>query len=336
MKNSVAPGSPGFPGWPPRWACGLCLCVLALMLPTLTATAADYPTRPIRVVVPFVAGGGTDLLARLISQRLGDLLGQQIVVDNRGGAASTLGTQIVAKATPDGYTLGIFDTAFAINPSVTPNLPYDSERDFEFIAIIATSPSLLVTHPGLKVRTLQELIDLARRKPGQIKFASSGVGTSGHLTAQMFMTAAKISLLHVPFKGAGASIVDVIGGHTDLTTVVPGSVIPHLKSGALLPLAITGKQPYHMLPSVPTFASQGLESVNPGAFRFLAAPAGVPAAVLKKLTAIMRVVMEPADLRKRLADNGFDAELRTEADARSYIVQEMRKWQQAVKDAKAK
>ena len=306
---------------------------LALMLPMVFANAAEYPMRPIRVVVPFVAGGGTDLLARLVSQRMGDLLGQQIVVDNRGGAASTLGTQIVAKAAADGYTLGIFDTAFAINPSVTKNLPYDSGRDFAFIAIIATSPSLLVTHPGLKVRTLQELIALAKRRPGQIKFASSGVGTSGHLTAQMFMTAAKINLLHVPFKGAGASIVDVIGGHTDLTTAVPGSVAPHLKSGALLPLAITGKQPYHMLPAVPTFASAGLASVNPGAFRFLAAPAGVPAPVQKKLTGVMRAVMEPADLRKRLADNGFDAELRTDADARAYITQEMHKWQQAVKDA---
>ncbi len=309
------------------------LLVPALLLPMAFASAADYPIRPIRVVVPFVAGGGTDLLARLVAQRMGDLLGQQIVVDNRGGAASTLGTQIVAKAAPDGYTLGIFDTAFAINPSVTKNLPYDSVRDFAFIAIIATSPSLLVTHPGLKVRTLQELIALARRKPGEIKFASSGVGTSGHLTAQMFMTAAKVHLLHVPFKGAGASIVDVIGGHTDLTTVVPGSVAPHLKTGALLPLAITGKQPYHMLPDVPTFASQGLASVNPGAFRFLAAPAGVSAPVQKKLAGVMRTVLESADLRKRLADNGFDAELHTEAEARAYITQEMRKWQQAVKEA---
>jgi tripartite-type tricarboxylate transporter receptor subunit TctC len=304
-----------------------------LLLAATAAHAADYPIRPIRVVVPFVAGGGTDLLARLVAQRMGDLLGQQIVVDNRGGAGSTLGTQIVAKATADGYTLGIFDTAFAINPSVLKKLPYHSERDFDFVAIIATSPSLLVTHPGLKVRTLQELIALAKSKPGQVKFASSGVGTSGHLTAQMFMTAAKINLMHVPFKGAGASIVDVAGGHSDLTTVVPGSVMPHIKSGTLLPLAITGKQPYHMLPDVPTFASQGLAAVNPGAFRFLAAPAGLPAPAHKKLTGTMRAVLEPADLRKRLADNGFDAELHTGADARAYILQEMRKWQQAVKDA---
>ena len=197
---------------------------IALALSSLFAFAgaADYPTRPIRLIVPFVAGGGTDLLARFVSQRFGELLGQQFVVDNRGGAGSVLGTQILSKATADGYTLGVLDTAFAINPGLAEKLPYDAERDFVFIAIIATSPSLIVTHPGLKVHTVQELVALAKRQPGKITFGSAGVGSSSHLTAQMFMTAAQIELLHVPFKGAGASIVDVLGGHTDLTSVEIG------------------------------------------------------------------------------------------------------------------
>jgi tripartite-type tricarboxylate transporter receptor subunit TctC len=309
---------------------------LAFFLPMAFAHAADYPTRPVRVIVPFVAGGGTDLLARFVSQRLTELLGQQFVVDNRGGAGSVLGTQILAKAAPDGYTLGVMDTAFAINPAYAEKLPYDAERDFAFIAIIATSPSLIVTHPGLKVRTVQELIALAKRQPGKITFGTAGMGTSGHLTMQMFMTAAQVNFLHIPYKGAGAVFVDLLGGHTDLTTAVPGSVAPHLKSGAMIPLVITGKKPYHLLPNVPTFASIGLESVNPGAFRFLAAPAGLPAAIQKKLTATLRSVMEPQDFRTRLIDNGFDPELLTDADARAYIVQEIRKWRQAVKDAGAK
>ena len=312
------------------------LCVAVAWLTAGLAGAADYPARPVRVIVPFVAGGGTDLLARFVSQRLTEVLGQQFVVDNRGGAGSVLGTQILAKATPDGHTLGVLDTAFAINPALAAKLPYDAERDFVFIAIIATSPSLLVTHPGLKVRTVQELIAAAKRQPGKISFGSAGVGSSSHLTLQMFMTAAQINILHIPYKGAGAAIVDVLGGHTDLTSVVPGSVMSHLKSGAMIPLVITGKQPYHMLPNVPTFANIGLESVNPGAFRFLAAPAGLPAAIQKKLTVTMRTVMEPQDFRTRLIDNGFDPELLTDAEARAYIVQEMRKWQQAVKDAGAK
>lgn len=309
---------------------------MALSLPFAFASAADYPTRPIRVIVPFVAGGGTDLLARFVSQRLQEQLGQQLVVDNRGGAGSVLGTQILSKATADGYTLGVLDTAFAINHSLAENLPYNSERDFVFIAIIATSPSLIVTHPGLKVRTVQELIALARRQPGKITFGSAGIGSSSHLTAQMFMTAAQIELLHVPFKGAGASIVDVLGGHTDLTSVVPGTVMQHIQSGAMIPLVITGKNPYHLLPSVPTFTSIGLGAVDPGQFRFLAAPARLPAAIQRRLTDAMRAVMEPQDFRKRLADNGFDAELLVEADARAYIAQEIRKWRQAVIDAGAK
>ena len=312
------------------------LMALACAQPFAFAGAADYPTRPVRMIVPFVAGGGTDLLARFVSPRLSELLGQQVVVDNRGGAGSSLGTQILAKSAPDGYTLGVFDTAFAINPSVLEKLPYDSERDFVFIAIIATSPSLLVTHPGLKVRTIQELIALAKRQPGTIKFASAGVGSSSHLTGQMLMTAAQIDLLHIPYKGAGAAILDLLGGHTDVTSVVPGSVTSQLQSGALIPLAITGKNPYPTLPNVPTFASVGLGAVNPGAFRFLVAPAGLPVAIQKRLSASMRTVLEPQEFRKRLSDNGFDVEFLVEADARAYVVQEIRKWRQAVKDAGVK
>ena len=312
------------------------LIVLALALPFTYTSAADYPTRPIRMIVPFVAGGGTDLLARFVSPRLGELLGEQIVVDNRGGAGSVLGTQILSKAAPDGYTLGVFDTAFAINPSIAEKLPYDSERDFAFIAIIATSPSLLVARPGLKARTMQDLVALAKSQPGKIKFGSAGVGSSSHLTAQMLMTAAKIDLLHIPYKGAGAAIVDLLGGHVDLTSVVPGSVMQQIQAGTMIPLAITGKAPHPTLPNVPTYANVGLGAVNPGAFRFLVAPAGLPVPIQKKLAATMRTVVEPQEFRTRLADNGFDVELLVEADARAYIVQEIRKWRQAVKDAGAK
>ncbi len=312
------------------------LAALALSLPMTLASAADYPTRPVRVIVPFVAGGGTDLLGRFVAQRLTEVLGQQFVVDNRGGAGSVLGTQILSKATPDGYTLGVLDTAFAINHSFADKLPYDSERDFVFVAIIATSPSLVVTHPGTKLRTVQELVARAKSQPGKITFGSAGVGSSSHLTLQMFMTAAQINILHIPYKGAGASIVDVLGGHTDLTSVVPGTVLSHIKSGAMIPLVITGKNSSPLLPAVPTFAAAGFPTVNPNQFRFLAAPAGLPAATLKKLTAAMRATMEPQDFRTRLTDNGFDPELHVEADARAYIAQELRKWRQAVKDAGAK
>ncbi len=313
------------------------LTISALLLPIHHIIAADaYPNRPIRMVVPFVAGGGTDLLARLVAPRMSDLLGQQIVVDNRGGAGSILGTQIVAKSPADGYTLGMMDTAFAINPGFADKLPYDAERDFAFVAIIATSPTVLITHPGLKVRTIQELIAAARASPGKIKGASAGVGSSSHLTLAMLNTAAKINMLHVPYKGAGAAILDILGGHTDVTFVVPGSVMPQIQSGALIPLALTGKKPFALLPNVPTFAAIGLAEVNPEAFRFIVAPAGIPPATNKRLVDVLTKVMSVPEFRTRLADNGFDPEFQTGNDARVFVSREITKWRQAVKDSGAK
>lgn len=318
--------------------CRLLIAASALLwLPAHHASAAEvYPNRPIRMLVPFVAGGGTDLLARLIAPRLSELLGQQIVVDNRGGAGSILGTQILAKSLADGYTLGMMDTAFAINPGFADKLPYDAERDFTFVAIIATSPTVLVTHPGLKVRTIQELIAAARASPGKISSASAGVGSSSHLTTEMLNVAAKIKLLHVPFKGAGAAILDVLGGHTDLTFVVPGTVMPQIQAGTLIPLALTGKKTFPQLPNVPTFGAAGFPTVNPEAFRFVAAPGGLPASVNKRLADALTKVMSVPEFRTRLADNGFDPEFQTDKDAREFVAREIRKWRQAVKDSGAK
>ena len=317
------------------WAWGF--AAIACASATCLAQRGEYPARPVRVIVPFVAGGGTDLLARLVTPRMADLLGQQFVVDNRGGAASIVGTQLVAKATADGYTLGLFDTAFAINPAFAEKLPYDALNDFAFIAIIATSPSLLVAHPGLKVRTLPELIAAARNNPNKIRFASAGVGSASHLSSEMLKSAAKVSFIHVPFKGAGAAVVDVMGGHTDLTFVVPGTVKQHLQAGTLVPLAITGKAPSPNVPDVPTFASLGLGAVNPGSFRFIAAPVGVSTPIQNKLIATMRTVMAAPDLQQRLIDNDYDpSAFLSPPEAKRFVEREIRKWVQAVKDSGAK
>ena len=301
------------------------------------AQRSDYPARPIRVIVPFVAGGGTDLLARLVTPKFGEMLGQQIVIDNRGGAASIVGTQIVAKAVPDGYTLGIFDTAFAINPAFADKLPYDAMKDFAFIAIIATSPSLLIANPKLKARTIHDLIALAKASPGKIRFASAGVGSASHLSSEMLKTAAKIGFVHIPFKGAGAAVIDVLGGHTDLTFVVPGTVKQHLQAGTLVGLAITGSRPSVNAPDVPTFASVGLGSVNPGSFRFMGAPSGVATAIQNKLIATLSTVMKAPELQAQLAENDFDpSAFLPHPNARQFVENEIRKWVQAVKDSGAK
>jgi tripartite-type tricarboxylate transporter receptor subunit TctC len=288
------------------------------------------------MIVPFVPGGGTDLLARLIVPRLSEVLGQQIVVDNRGGGGSIVGTQMLSRSLPDGYTIAMMDTAFAINPGLAEKLPYDAERDFTFVAIIATSPTVLVTHPGLKVRTIQELIAAAKANPDKIRAASAGIGSSSHLTTEMLNTAAKIKLLHVPYKGAGAAIQDILGGHADLTFAVAGSVLPQIQAGTMIPLAVTGKKPSALLPNVPTFAAAGLPEVDPEAFRFIAAPAGIPAAVNQRLTTALTTIMASEELRTRLINNGFDPEFQTGKEARDFVVREIRKWRQAVKDSGAK
>jgi tripartite-type tricarboxylate transporter receptor subunit TctC len=288
------------------------------------------------MIVPFVAGGGTDLLARILSPRLSEALGQQIVIDNRGGAGSIVGTQMLAKAPADGYTIAVFDTAFAINPGLAEKLPYDAERDFAFVAIIATSPTVLVTHPGLKVRTLQELIALAKANPGKIRAASAGVGSSSHLTIEMLNSAAKIRLLHVPYKGAGAAIQDILGGHADLTFAVAGSVAAQIQAGTMIALGVTGKKPSVLLPNVQTFAAAGFPEVNPEAFRFVAAPVGIPASVNQKLTNALSTIMASQELRTRLVDNGFDPEFQTGSGAREFVLREIRKWRGAVKDSGAK
>ncbi len=313
------------------------LACAALFFPLHSVSAAEaaYPTRPIRIIVPFVAGGGTDLLARLIAPRLGEVLGQQIVVDNRGGGGSILGTQILSKSAPDGYTIGMMDTAFAINPGFAEKLPYDAERDFTFVAIIATSPTVLVAQSGLKVRSLQELIAAAKTNPGKIRAASAGVGSSSHLTIEMLNSAAKIRLLHVPYKGAGAAIQDMLGGHADLTFAVAGSVIGQIQAGTLIPLAVTGKTST-LLPHIPTFAAAGFPTVNPEAFRFIAAPAGMPPPVNQRLTTALGTIMASQEFKTRLIDNGFDPEFQTGKEARDFVTREIRKWRQAVKDSGAK
>jgi tripartite-type tricarboxylate transporter receptor subunit TctC len=309
----------------------------ALLFSLPGAHAADgYPARPIRLIVPFVAGGGTDLLARILTTPLSQTLGQQIVVDNRGGAGSIVGTQMLAKSPADGYTIAVFDTAFAINPGFAEKLPYDAERDFAFVAIIATSPTVLVAQPGLKVRTVQDLIAAAKANPGRIRAASAGIGSSSHLTFEMLNSAAKIKLLHVPYKGAGAAIQDMLGGHADLTFAVAGSVIAQIQAGTLVALAVSGKKPSTLLPNTPTFAAIGFPEVNPEAFRFVAAPAGIPASVNQKLVSSLGTIMAAQELKTRLVDNGFDPEFQTGKDAREFVLREIRKWRQAVKDSGAK
>jgi tripartite-type tricarboxylate transporter receptor subunit TctC len=286
----------------------------------------------VRLVVPFAAGGGTDLLARLVAPRLTEVLGQQIVVDNRGGAGSVVGTEIVAKAPPDGYTLGFLDSAFTINPVINPSLPYNTEKDFAIIVIVATSPTMLVVRASLPVRTVEDLIKMAKASPGKLTFGSAGPNSSGHLTGVMFNVAAGVDIRHVPFKGAGAAITDVIGGHVDVTYVVPGSVVAHVKSGLMRPLATSGAKRTSVFPDVPTFESVGLGSVNPGNFRFLAAPAGVSRAIQQRLLTAMEKLATMQDLAQRMADNGYDPAFVGPPKARETVIASIARWRKTMQE----
>jgi tripartite-type tricarboxylate transporter receptor subunit TctC len=296
------------------------------MLCAALASAAEYPARPIRLIVPFAPGGGTDLLARLIAPRLSEVLGQSVVVDNRGGAGSVIGTEMLAKAPADGYTLGFLDVAFVINPVILPTLPYSPEKDFAIVNIVATSPTVLIVRPSLPVKTLAELIALAKSSPGKLTFGSAGTNSSGHLTGEMFNAAAGVNITHVPFKGGGAALIDLLGGHIDVTYVTPASIAPHVQTGAVKALAITGAKRAATLPNVPTFDSLGLPAVNPGNFRFLAGPAAMPRPVQARLDSAMGKLAQMPDLAARLAENGYDPTFLRPVAAREYVFAEFGKW----------
>ncbi len=314
----------------------ICLCGIVTALGATLAASADYPAKSIRLVVPFAPGGGTDLLARLIAPRLGEALGQQVVADNRGGAGSVIGTQIVASAAPDGYTLGFLDTAFAINPAIAPALPYNSEKDFAILNIVGTSPTVLVVHAAVPAKNLGELIAFAKNNPGKLTYGSAGQNSAGNLTGEMFNAAAGVKITHVPFKGAGAAITDLLGGHIDITYATPGSIAPHVQAGTLRPLAITGSKRSPVLPAVPTFESLGLASVNPGSFRFLAGPAAMPHVVQQRLIAAMEKLARMTDLAARMAEFGYDPTFIGPPGSRDYVFAEMRKWRKVMRESALK
>jgi tripartite-type tricarboxylate transporter receptor subunit TctC len=301
------------------------LAVLAVIC-AVPVSAAQYPARPIRLIVPFAPGGGTDLLARLIAPRLSEVLGQQVVVDNRGGAGSVVGTEMLAKAPADGYTLGFMDSAFAINPAILSTLPYNPDRDFVILNIVATSPTVLIVRASLAAKTLPELVAFAKTNPAKLTFGSAGTNSSGHLTGEMFNAAAGVKVTHVPFKGAGAALVDLLGGHIDVAYVTPSSIVTHVQTGAVRALAITGARRAATLPNVPTFDSLGLPAVNPGNFRFLAGPSALSRPIQARLVTAMEKLAQMPDLAARLAENGYDPTFIGPPAAREYMAAEFVKW----------
>ena len=299
--------------------------VLGAALGPATAQEPGYPSRPVRIIVAFPVGGLLDTVSRIVGDKLTMVLGQQFIIESRPGAGGTLATAAVARAEPDGYTLMMINDNHAVNPSVFKNIPYDSVKDFAPIGFVGSAPMALSANARLPVRTVQDLIELARQQPGKISYASVGIGSASHLAGELFAAKAGVRMLHVPFRGGAPAINDLVAGHVDtmfVTAVVGGQ---HMKTGALTPLALAASARFETLPEVPTMAEAGypLEA----AYWFgLAAPAGTPPAVLARLESALTQVLAMPDLRKRMTEMGAVVTPLGSRQFGDYIRTEMDKW----------
>jgi tripartite-type tricarboxylate transporter receptor subunit TctC len=299
------------------------------------ALAQDFPSKPVRMIVPYAPGGATDILARLLAARIDQELKQSVVIDNRGGGASQVGTQAIAAASPDGYTIGMIDSAFTINPGLfAGKLPYDTVRDFAPVSLIATAPLVLVVHPSVAATSAQELIALAKAKPGAISYALPGLGTPVHLAGEQLRQAAGIDVVSVPYRGAGPSIADFIAGQVQMTFATVPSILEHVRAGRARALAMVGERS-PLLPDVPAMAEAGLPGVDAALMFGLVAPAATPATVLKTLTAAAACVRTDP-LRSRLIELGYLPIGSTAEEFRTRIAADIAKWSRIVEAAGTK
>ena len=272
-----------------------------------TAGAQDYPLRSIRIVVAYSPGGGTDLLSRTLARKLTESWGQSVIVDNRPGAGGILGTEIVARAVPDGYTLGTIPSTHAINPSLFKKLPYDPVKDFVMVNMLATSPNVLATHPSLPVRNARDLIALAKRRPGELTFASAGVGSTTHLAGEYFKRMASIDVLHIPYKGSGQAEIDLAGGQVHYMVDSLPAALPNVRSGKTRALATTGKNRFPALAEVPTVTESGLKGYESISWWGIVGPAGIPAGITAKLQKEIARVMSLPDVKELTLRQGAES-----------------------------
>jgi tripartite-type tricarboxylate transporter receptor subunit TctC len=308
------------------------LATTMLAATAASAFAADYPTKPIRLVVPFAAAGTTDFLARAIAQKLGQNLGTTVIVDNRPGAGGNIGSDIVAKSDPDGYTLllGTVGT-HAINASLYKKMPYDTVKDFAPITLVASVPNIVVVNPSVPAKSIKELLALAKSKPGQLSFASSGNGSSIHLSGELFKSMAGVDMLHVPYKGSGPAVADLVGGQVNLMFDNMPSSLPHVKSGRLRAIAVTSAKRSPAAPDLPTIAESGVPGYEAVAWFGVLAPAATPPAIVKKLNAEIIKVLKSPDVAERLSSQGAEPVSNTPEQFSAYIKSEMAKWAKVIK-----
>jgi tripartite-type tricarboxylate transporter receptor subunit TctC len=301
------------------------------------AAAQSYPARPIRMIIGFPPGGGTDIVGRIVGQRLSEALGQQILPDNRGGASGQIGAELAAKAPPDGYTVMMAHiAAISILPSLVSKLPYDPQKDFAPISLVAIGPNLLVVHPSVPAKSVKELVALAKARPGQLQYASPGAGTVQHLAGELFKLQAKVDMLHVPYKGSGQSIVDLIAGHVHLDFDSVPPVLPHVRSGRLRALAVTSEKRFSILPDIPTVTEGGVPGFDMSTWWGLVAPAAVSKDIVARLQAETVKVLRQPDVKEKIAFAGADTVGNTADQFGAFIRSETAKYARIVKDANIK
>jgi tripartite-type tricarboxylate transporter receptor subunit TctC len=313
------------------------LCAAAVLGSSVAAAAQNYPAKPVRFVVPFAPGGSTDTLARSMGGKLSELLGQQVVIDNRPGANGDIGTSIVARAVPDGYTVVLgYIANFGIGPSLYDKMPYDPVKDFAPITQVAGASNILVIHPSVPAKNLKEFIAYAKANSKKVTFASASVASVGHLTGELLNDLAGIDMVHVPYKGSGQAITDLVGGHIKVMISGMASTLPHVKSGKLRGLATTGARRTPATPDLPTIAESGFPGFEASSWFGVFAPAKTPKPIISRLNQdIIKALQDPA-VAKRLADVGFEITTGTPEQFAAYIQAEIKKWAKVVKLSGAK
>ena len=298
-----------------------------------SAFAQTYPTRPIRIICPYVAGGGSDFVARTIAQKLTDTVGQSVVVDNRPGGGTNIGAELVARAAPDGHTIFLGGTPTTVNVTLYKKLPFDALTDFAPITMTTVAPNLLVVHPSLPVRTVKELMTLAKSRPGQLTYGSAGIASSNHLSGALFKTMAGIDIVHVPYKGGGAAVTDLLAGNISMYFSTTPSSMPHVRTGRLRALAVTSVRRSDIVPNIPTMAEAALPGFEMSAWHALFAPAATPPAIVKKLADEVVRALRQADVKERLASQGVDAVGTTPEELAAIVRENVAKYAKLVKAA---
>ena len=301
-----------------------------------SALAQAWPNKPIRMVVPYTPGGYTDLMARTVGQKISEALGQPIVFENRPGANAIIGTDVVAKSPPDGYTFGTVIAAHAVNATLNPKLPYDTMKDFTYVSLMSVAPLIIIANNALPANNIKELVALAKAKPGELNFASSGVGAAAHLTMEMFKARMGIDMQHVPYKGTAGALQDTVGGRINVMFDIVGPLMPQVKAGNVKALGLAAREQIPSAPGVPTIIEQGVPDFVSGTWAGIIAPAGTPKEIVDRVSTEVQKAMRDPAVREKLAEQGIVPVGNTPDEYRAFVVDEVARWAKVIKDANIK